>query len=72
MACIIEEAFDVDGQERGYLAVLPCKLNVVDEGEASISAGGRRSPTELFEWDQFVLANIEGDALRHNLLEKFA
>ena len=66
---VIEETFHVKEEHAAFEAQAMCGLNVMEEGEASVQAGGEPATPKLGRGDEFVLNNVVLEALSDDFLQ---
>ena len=69
---MVEEPFDVNGEERRDESLFPSCLDVVAEGESGVEAGGVGTTAKLVERHELVASEVVGDAASDDLLDEFA
>ena len=71
MVDVIEETFHIKEEYAAFEAEVVCRLDVVEQCEASIEARGVASSPKLSGGDELVLDQVVLEALCNHLLEEF-
>ena len=69
MVDVIEEALHIKQKHAAFEAESVCSLDVVEEGESSVEAGGESSSSKLCCRDEFVFHNVVLEPLCDDLLQ---